>query len=60
MQPPANGREVFLQKAGETYDQIVAGAGPASAESFDQIEERVENTTHGGSGDPPRSTLART
>jgi hypothetical protein len=37
-----SGREAFLRDAGRLYDETVARAGPASGETFDDIEERVE------------------
>ncbi len=36
------GREAFLREAGLVYDKVVGRAGPASGETFDDIEERVE------------------
>ena len=35
-------REEFLREAGQLYDQFLRGAGPASGESFDDIEEHAE------------------
>jgi len=37
------GREAFLRDAARLYDDTVSRAGPASGESFDDIEKRVED-----------------
>jgi hypothetical protein len=42
MAPQDPGREAFLRDAGRLYDETVARAGPASEETFDDIEERGE------------------
>jgi len=42
MAHPGPGREAFLRDAARLYDETVARAGPASGETFDDIEERVE------------------
>ena len=42
MGPKDPRREVFLREAERLYDEMVAGAGPASAQSFDDLEERAE------------------
>ena len=42
MGPKGPGREAFLRDAERLYDEMVAGAGPASAQSFDAMEERAE------------------
>ncbi len=42
MGPKDPGREAFLHEAERLYDDMVAGAGPASAQSFDDLEERAE------------------
>lgn len=42
MEPKDPGREAFLRDAARLYDAMVAGAGPASGETLDTIEERAE------------------
>ena len=42
MGPKDPGREAFLREAERLYNEMVAGAGPASAQSFDAMEERAE------------------
>ncbi|MBM4036282.1 MAG: hypothetical protein FJ291_31485 [Planctomycetes bacterium] len=42
MGPRDPGREAFLRDAGRIYDEVVLGAGPASGQSFDDMEERAE------------------
>ena len=36
------GREAFLREAGKLYDDMIARAGPASGDTFDDIEEQAE------------------
>jgi hypothetical protein len=42
MTPQDPGREAFLREAARVYDEMVSGAGPASGESFDDMEVRAE------------------
>jgi hypothetical protein len=36
------GREAFLRQAGKLYDAMIGRAGPASGDTFDDIEEQAE------------------
>jgi hypothetical protein len=36
------GREAFLEEAGRRYDEMMSRAGPASGDTFDDIEEQAE------------------
>jgi len=36
------GREKFLARAAELYDEMVSRAGPSSGDTFDDIEEQAE------------------
>jgi hypothetical protein len=36
------GRESFLREAGRLYDETIGRAGPASGDTFDDIEEQAE------------------
>jgi len=42
MGPKDPGREAFLRDAERLYEEMVGGAGPASGESFNDMEERAE------------------
>ena len=42
MKPQDEGREEFVRRAGQLYDELVSRAGPASADTFDDIEEQAE------------------
>jgi hypothetical protein len=38
MERPSEDREKFLREAGELYDELMARTGPASGDTFDDIE----------------------
>ena len=42
MGSPGKGREAFLKEAGELYDAMISRAGPASGDTFDDIEAQGE------------------
>lgn len=42
MTPEEAGREAFLAEARKLYDEMISRAGPASGDTFDDIEEQAE------------------
>lgn len=42
MEADAKDREEFLKKAGRLYDEMMSRAGPASGDTFDDIEVQAE------------------